>query len=204
MPRKSKNLDKKMLRVGATMLRQKGTAALSVREVAKKAGVNLGMFNYYFKDKNEFIKLILEDAYSAFITELKQNQSLSLEEVLFSMAKFSRDHHQTVLSLLGDALAGEKNVVRFLQKNFTVHFTILLEMLTKHFEQRGYDPKYTEHAFRYLISCVGLPNLMLGFKIKINPKFKQPMDCDDNLRRRVRAALSGLESICANTVFSLP
>ena len=133
MPRKSKNLDKKMLRVGSTILRQKGAAALSVREVAKKAGVNLGMFNYYFKDKNEFIKIVLEDTYSPFITELRENQTHSLEEVLFSMAKFPRNHHQTVLSLLGDALAGEKNVVRFLQKYFTAHFAILFDVLTNQF-----------------------------------------------------------------------
>lgn len=73
MPRKSNNLDKKMLRVGATMLRQNGAAALSIREVAKKEGVNLGMFNYYFKDKNEFIRTILEDTYSPFITDLREN-----------------------------------------------------------------------------------------------------------------------------------
>lgn len=196
MPRKSNNLDKKMLRVGATMLRQKGAAALSVREVAKKAGVNLGMFNYYFKDKNEFIKMILEDTYSAFITELRENQTLSLEEVLLSMAKFSRNHHQTVLSLLGDVLAGEKNVIRFLQKNFTTHFTILFEVLTKHFKECGYNPKYIEHASRYLISSIGLSNLLVGFKIKMNSKLKQELDNDETLRRRVRAAVSGLEFIC--------
>lgn len=196
MPRKSKNLDKKMLRVGATILRQKGAAALSVREVAKKAGVNLGMFNYYFKDKNEFIKIVLEDTYSPFITELSENQTHSLEKVLFSMAKFSRNHHQTVLSLLGDALAGEKNVVRFLQKYFTAHFAILFDVLTKHFEENGYDSKYLEHAFRYLISSIGLPNLMVGFKIKMNPKLKQELDDDESLRRRVRSAMSGLEFIC--------
>ena len=198
MPRKSKNLDKKMLRVGATILRQRGAAALSVREVAKKAGVNLGMFNYYFKDKNEFIKIILEDTYSPFITELRENQTHNLEEVLFSMAKFSRNHHQTVLSLLGDALAGEKNVVRFLLKYFTTHFTILFDVLTKHFEENRYDSKYLEDAFRYLISSVGLPNLMVGLKIKMNPKLKQESDDDESLRRRVRAAIGGLEFICTD------
>jgi AcrR family transcriptional regulator len=184
-----------MLRVGATILRQKGAAALSVREVAKKAGVNLGMFNYYFKDKNEFIKIILEDTYSPFIAELRENQTHNLEEVLFSIAKFSRNHHQIVLSLLGDALAGEKNVVRFLQKYFTTHFAILFDVLTKHFEENGYDSKHLEHAFRYLISSVGLPNLMVGFKIKMNPKLKQELDDDKRLRYRVRAAMGGLKFI---------
>ncbi len=178
------------------MLRQKGAASLSIREVAKKSGVNLGMFNYYFKDKNEFIKSILEDTYSPFIAELTKHQTHGLEEVLFSMAKFSRNHHQTILSLLGDALAGERNVVRFLQKNFTIHFAILFDELTNHFEDNKYDSKYLEHAFRFLVSSVGLPNLMLGFKIKMNPRLKQEIDDDDNLRRRVRSAMSGLEFIC--------
>lgn len=196
MPRKSNNLDKKMLRVGASMLRQKGAAALSVREVAKKAGVNLGMFTYHFKDKNEFIKMVLEDAYSPFITELRESQAQNLEEVLLSMAKFSRNYHQPVLSLIGDVLSGEKNVAQFLRKNFTTHFAILFEVLTKHFEECNYNPKYLDHAFRYLVSSVGLPNLLVGLKIKMNPKLKQELDSDDSLRRRVHAAMSGLEFIC--------
>lgn len=196
MPRKSNNLDKSMLRVGASMLRQKGVSSLSVREVAKKAGVNLGMFNYYFTDKNEFIRIILDDAYSAFIAELREYQTHSLEEVLFSMAKFSRNHNESILSLLGDVLTGEKNVVRFLRTNFTTHFTILFEVLKKHFDESGYKAKYLEHAFRYLISTIGLPNLLVGFKIKINSKLKQELDSDESLRRRVRAAISGLEFIC--------
>lgn len=112
------------------------------------------------------------------------------------MAKFSRNHHQTVLSLLGDALAGEKNVVRFLQKNFTIHFTILFEVLKKHFEERGYNRKHQEHAFRYLICTVGLPNLIVGFKIKLSSKLKQNLDSDESLRRRVQAAIGGLKFIC--------
>ncbi len=196
LPRKSSNLDKKMLRVGASMLRQKGAAALSVREVAKKAGVNLGMFNYYFKNKNEFINIILDDVYSAFIAELRENQTHSLEDVLMSMAKFSRTHHQSILSMLGDVLSGEKNVVRFLQKNFSTHFDILSEALTKYFDENDYDPKYQEHAFRFFISTIGLPNLVMGFKIKINSKLKQELDSDESLRRRVCAAINGLEYIC--------
>ncbi len=178
------------------MLRQKGAAALSVREVAKKAGVNLGMFNYHFKDKNEFIKMVLEDAYSPFITELRENQAQNLEEVLLSLAKFSRNYHQSVLSLIGDVLSGEKNVAQFLRKNFTTHFAILFEVLTKHFVECNYNPKYLEHAFRYLISSVGLPNLLVGLKIKMSPKLKQELDSDSCLRRRVRAAMNGLEFIC--------
>lgn len=196
MARKSNNLDKKMLRVGANMLRQKGAAALSVREVAKKAGVNLGMFNYYFKNKNEFIKIILEDTYSSFIAELREKQTHSLEHVLLSMAKFSRNHHQTVLSLLGDVLADEKNVVRFLQSNFSTHFTILFEVLTKHFNESDYKPKHLEHAFRFLVSAIGIPNLVIGFKVKLNSKLKPELDSDENLQRRVRAAIAGLEFIC--------
>lgn len=196
LPRKSHNLDKKMLRFGATILRNKGAAALSIREVARKAGVNLGMFNYYFDNKNEFIKMILEEAYAAFILELKEHQTKNLEDVLFSMAKFSRNYHQELLSLLGDVLSGEKNVIRFLHKNFTTHFTILFDVLVKHFNKNGYNQKHLEHAFRYLISTVGLPNLLLGVQNKIRPASKMAPDSDENLRRRIQAAVSGLQFIC--------
>jgi hypothetical protein len=112
------------------------------------------------------------------------------------MAKFSRNHQQSILSLLGDVLSGEKNIIRFLQKNFTTHFTILFEALTKHFKENSYDPKYLEHAFRFLISSIGMSNLLVGFRTKMNPKLKQELDSDESLRRRVRAAISGLKLIC--------
>lgn len=178
------------------MLKKKGAAALSVREVAKVAGVNLGMFSYHFKNKNEFITRILQDAYAPFVTEMKESQDPNLEHVLYSMAKFSRTHHQSVLLLLVDVLSGEKNVARFLKKNFTAHFTILAEVLTLHFHKNGYEEEHFDHAFRYLVSSVGLPNLFVGLKLGKGPKSKPAPDTDQTLKRRVRAAILGLELIC--------
>lgn len=200
MSRKSRNLDKKMLKVGGVLLKKKGVAGLSIREVARKAGVNLGMFNYYFEGKDHFVKEVLEEVYTPFIADLKtpQNHSQSLEEVLFKMAVFSRDHCHAILSVLTDVFMGERAVIRFLSRNFTDHFHILKDILKKYFEENGYDQKHIDHAFRYLISTVGLPNLLVGIEVRLKPTSKPSMDSDEYLKRRVQAAIGGLEFICGD------
>lgn len=198
MGRKSRNLDKKLLRIGAQILRQKGASGLSMREVAHRAHVNLGMLSYYFKNKNDFIQKILEEAYAPFIHQLLTSQKFpnDLEEILFQMAAFSRDHQTYLLSLFADILTREKNVIRFLQKNFTDHFEILHQSLTKHFNEKGYDMTHYDHAYRYLIAVTGLPNLLAGIRSQLSGQKKPVTDNDERLRKRIQASIKGLDIIC--------
>ncbi len=206
MARKSNDLDKKMLRAGALLLRKGGLSTFSVRDVTKKANVNLGMFNYHFGNKDNFIKRLLDEAYTPFILglESQRSQDRGLEEILFRMACFSRDHSESLLYLLADSLSHEKNVVHFLRSNFTQHFAILQDAITIYLEENSYPAEAKDHAFRFLIAAVGLPNVMSSFRLRFMPSKTTQLDNDDALRRRVRAALAALPILCSSAQMSPP
>lgn len=200
MARKSSNLDEKMLRVGANVLKKKGAAKLSIRDVTQKAGANLGMFNYHFGSKEKFILQVLEQVYSEFIVDLEKSKvsSSGLEAVLFRMAVFSRDNKTLILALMGDVLSGETIVTKFLKNHFITHFSILHEALMTHCQTNGFPTRNLEHAFRFLIGAVGLPNLLLELSGKLNSEQPVTEDSDAALKLRTRAAISGLNVLLIN------
>ncbi|MBC7946203.1 MAG: TetR/AcrR family transcriptional regulator, partial [Burkholderiales bacterium] len=49
MPRPSQNTDRRLIKAARKLLPETGCSGLNLRQVAVKAGVNLGMFHYHFK-----------------------------------------------------------------------------------------------------------------------------------------------------------
>lgn len=201
MARKSNNLDKKMIRVGMTLIKKKGVARLSVREVAEKAGANLGMFNYHFGSKEQFLRQALDEIYRDFIHRLESSRSLhnDLEVILIEIAMFSRDNCQLLTALFSDVLSQEKVVTRFLRENFSVHFQILDQALQQYLKQKGLRVKNPHHALRFLIGAVGIPNVLLEVANRWG-RDKAPFDSDLQLKQRTRAAVIGLEmALCESS-----
>lgn len=125
MSRKSSHTDKKLIHEGRKLLILKGASSLSIREVALAADVNLGMFNYYFKTKENFIGLILGDIYNDFIADLEMDdfgdELELLKNQMMVMAKFARNNRTLILSLFNDILSEEKSVQKFIRTNMKKH-----------------------------------------------------------------------------------
>ncbi len=64
MTRPSHNIDLLLFNTGEKLLIEVGFEKFSVRHLCKKAGVNLGMFHYYFKTKENFIELLFESLFN--------------------------------------------------------------------------------------------------------------------------------------------
>ena len=71
MTRPSTNIDKKLLQAGKDLIPKTGFSGLKVRDVAKKAGANLGMFNYHFGTKDKYIEILIKEVYSEFFVSFK-------------------------------------------------------------------------------------------------------------------------------------
>src|SRR5512141_2104228 len=69
-PRPSRNLDQALLQAGRELFPAAGCAGLSVREVAQRAGVNLGMFHYHFKTREAFLRALLQSVYEEMYAQL--------------------------------------------------------------------------------------------------------------------------------------
>lgn len=76
---------------------ENGISSISIRSICIEAGVNLGMFYYYFKSKENFIKVL----FNSMIEDLKdywfkESEGLSsskerLERIIFASAKLFRE-----------------------------------------------------------------------------------------------------------------
>ena len=135
MVRPSGNTDKKLVQAAIDLFPETGFTNLKIREVAKKANVNLGMFHYHFKSKEEFIRQIMQDIYERFFetfqfeTSSAADPEMRLRNATRAMAKFVRGNRKMIIPLVNDMLLGNKEVQQFLIKNMQRHMKILLKII---------------------------------------------------------------------------
>lgn len=199
MGRTSKDLDKKLILIGQAMIQDRGVAGLSMREVARKAEVNLGMLNYYFDGKEDFVFKCLADLYHPFLEELKEikitdESEKSFEDFLFKLAVFSRDNRKLIIILLKDMISQDVVTADFISKNFSTHFHLIQTSIIHFLKLEKSDIQKKEMAFRYVLSLIGLHNLIVGFK-EIVMGSSSNEDSDTELLRRVKLTVSLLKQL---------
>ncbi len=131
MPRPASGADRKLLEAGANLVRAKGFYGLTVREACRLAGVNTGMFHYYFGSKDEFAKAVLKELYAGFMFKFRAGASVDgtprerLKNALIEVGKFVRDIKNTAPLLFADIAYGKKETFQFLSANFTGHLELI-------------------------------------------------------------------------------
>ena len=95
MARPPSGTDLKLKAAGRKLLQENGLTGLSVREACRVAGVNTGMFHYYFGSKDEFQKAILKEIYAEFMQNFKAGVAVAgtprerLKTALTEVGKFA-------------------------------------------------------------------------------------------------------------------
>ena len=131
MNRPSKQVDAQLIASGLALLPQTGCAGLSVRKLAEHAGVNLGMFHYHFKNKDNFISILLEQMYDGMFVELQLQTGAQIDSVaslraaVTVLGRFALKHRAMLGMLLSEAARGEKVPLNFLRKNLPRHVLVL-------------------------------------------------------------------------------
>jgi AcrR family transcriptional regulator len=142
MPRPSQNVDQRLLDAGLELLPQTGCAGLSVRRLTEHAGVNLGMFHYHFKSKDNFIRTVLQRTYEEMFAALtlKVDPAASpvhnLRGAVRVLALFGRQHRHLMVRILADAMGGETLAREFLQANLPRHIGVVGALIAQA-QQRG-------------------------------------------------------------------
>lgn len=208
MSRPTTNTDLKLIQVAREMLPHVGASGLSLREIARKAEVNLGMFHYHFKNKNDFVKRVLEQIYEEFFKEfsLESSKESSPEEnlrgMLLTFAKFTRDNRHLLAALLGDVMNQDKVVLGFVRENFIRHIELLSKVIHKGQKEEVFEDIPIAQAMAFLMSSVNLPNVIggqlekqLGGKMKMELDLKKTVLSDKALEQRVSMALRGFAKV---------
>jgi len=135
MARPSQNIDAALLDAGLALLPVTGTRGLSVRQVVEHAGVNLGMFHYHFRTKENFVRTVLERMYEEMFAELKLQvppdgaPAASLANLLSTLARFARRHRKLMVRLVAETMAGESIPAEFLRRNVPRHLALIAETI---------------------------------------------------------------------------
>lgn len=145
MARPSQNIDQRLLEAGMELLPLTGCRGLSARKLTEHAGVNLGMFHYHFRSKDNFIRILLQRLYERMFAELvvkppgkAQENALPLQELRRAVqviAHFGHTNRRLLLRIGADALAGEQVAIEFLQTNLPRHLGVVAKLVAE--AQRG-------------------------------------------------------------------
>lgn len=207
MSRPSTGTDLKLIDAGKKLVRKEGLAGLSARQVCKEAGVNLGMFHYHFKSKENFEQAVLKEIYAEFMTRLTlevsagKDERTRLKNTLCTLARFARDNRDLLVLIFKDILSGKREVLFFIKKNFTAHIKLLANLIGE-CRKAGVIGDYPlSVTLPMLMPPIALPGLAVGIveKLDAGPLFpiafaliKRQLISDSAIELRVELALRGL------------
>lgn len=131
MARPSRHVDQALLAAGRELFPHTGCAGLTLRAVAERAGVRVGMFHYHFASKEAFLRTLLQQLYEQMFATLAPPpqppaQPLdALRHTLFALAVFAREHRATIGRVWIDAMQREPVALAFLRDNAPRHLGLL-------------------------------------------------------------------------------
>lgn len=165
MTRPSQNIDKKLIQAGKELIPEMGISGLKIRDVAKRAKVNLGMFNYHFGTKEKFLEVLMIDVYNEFLSDFKleaetgSNPMERLRNALIGGAHFIRDNRMLIAALFEEIFKGNRKIVEFARKNMTKHVNIILDLIAKS-QKEGYMVKTSIFTIvPIIIGAAALPSI---------------------------------------------
>ena len=168
MARPSSGADIKLKKAGKRLLQEKGITGLSVREACRLAGVNTGMFHYYFGSREEFLQAVLKEMYAEFMVHFKAGVSAAgtprqrLKNALVEVGRFTRAMRRVAPALLGDLARGNKEAFAFLRSNFTEHISQIAGLAAECRPQSVVKSHSVPYMVGALVSVMVFPVIMGG------------------------------------------
>jgi AcrR family transcriptional regulator len=204
MARPSRNVDAQLIRAGLELLPETGTAGLSLRKVAERAGANLGMFHYHFKTKDAFVRALLAALYEDMFADLELAAGdpaplSALRKALGVLARFARTHRQLLRRLIGDAMNGEPLAQEFLRAHLPRHVGVVLGLVAAAQRAEIVKPMPPAQAVAFLAGAVAAPILMGSALVErglappaVAAAFDDAVLSDAAIDSRIDLALAGM------------
>lgn len=166
MPRPARKTDQKLVRAAIALLPETGFSGLNLRRVAARAGVNVGLFPYYFRTKRIFLQKVMQELYDGFYRGFSLEVSTGvgaeakLRLALVGLGRVVRENRHLILALGRDLMDGNVEVLRFLEANFHRHIGLLLR-LTRDCQTEGVIRKLPpQTVLPVLLAAPLAPNLI--------------------------------------------
>jgi len=165
MPRPSQHLDRRLIAAARDMLPETGLTGLSLREIARRAGVNVGMFHYHFKSKRAFQRRVLDECYEDFLGTFREAAEgpgaprERLRRVLIAVARFARDNRASYALMIRELLNAQPEMASFARANFPRHAAIVMRLLEECRRERTVRPLPVPALAMFAMSSMALPGV---------------------------------------------
>ncbi len=196
-----------LIAAGRAVIIEDGFTGMSLRKVAARAGVNLGMFPYLFGTKDAFARKvaqrIYDDFFGGFALETSRNDPpiSNLRRGLVRLGIFTRDHRRLAFSLLRDAASGHALAREYLLANGPRHAKVIIG-LVRACQRAGTLARVPlPVAVAHLMGSVAGPHMMYaageaaGLPLPVRllgPYLNRVLLSDRAIDQRVGLALAGL------------
>lgn len=155
----------KLLDEGLQLAMEKGLRGLVVREIATRAGVNLGSFVYHFRNRETFIEELVELWYAPMYAQLRHiadpgrdgTAMQRLRSTLEHLIDLLHAHAGFIRHLVGDAAAGESAAQTFLRGLPARHPKLLLALVQQAQEEGAIAEAHPGAVLAFIMASVGGP-----------------------------------------------
>ena len=205
MSRPSRNIDQLLITTARELLPETGCRGFSIRQLAERAGVNLGMFHYHFKTRDHFLSRVLQDVYQEMFTTLTFQAHAdrppldNLRAALNVLGRFARDNRMLVRRLLADAMSGDSVAQEFFHRNFPLHLRVLAELVMAGQKAGSFRKLPVLQALTFLGGAVAMPSILVTAiteQAVMPPQIIAHLDrdvlSDKAIAQRVDMAIQGL------------
>ena len=207
MARPPSGTDLKLKAAGRELLQEKGITGFSVREACRLAGINTGMFHYYFGSKDEFMKTILKEIYVEFMLNFKAGVSVAgiprarLKNALLEVGKFARNVRNAAPMIFADIAHGNKDAFTFVRGNFTEHISHIAALVEECRPGSAVKGRSTPFIIAVLVSVMIFPVLICGIMERNGVKkigghsldgLRKEMFSDAGIAERAETAVRGI------------
>jgi AcrR family transcriptional regulator len=198
----------KLIRAARELLPERGVRGLKVREVARRAKVNLGLFHYHFKSKDAFTRVVLQELYEeffarfSFVTSREKDALKRLRTALTELGRFMRDNRDLSFMLIREAIDGDKVTIDYARSNIPRHAGVVASLVAE-CQAKGKLRRVPQPiAMAFLMGTLSTPNCVVSVLKRAGterpfgmtlPQLEKVFLSDDALALRIDLALKGLQ-----------
>ena len=155
------NTETRLIQAGMALAKKQGLN-FTVRQLCATSKVNLGLFHYYFKNKDNFDKEMLRALYNQMIEHLtlKLSDGVSprenIAQILLGLHNFVGENRMFLSSIMGNILSGNTKLLHFLSLNFTQH----IALISRELKRAKLPEKIRTQSLPAILSMIVLPVVM--------------------------------------------
>jgi AcrR family transcriptional regulator len=207
MPRPSRNIDQLLIDTARALLPETGARDFSIRQLTERAGVNLGMFHYHFKTRENFLSIVLQNVYEEMFARLtfqahaERPPLENLRAAVNVLGRFMRDNRHLLRRLMPDAMAGEPIARQFFRSNFPRHLGVMAQLVGEAQRLGVLRQLPLFQAMSFIAGAVAMPIMMAtalqegeAAPAALTANLDADVLSDEAISQRVDMALKGLQA----------